>query len=245
MPKSMPKSILVVDDDDSIRRLCAEVLTVAGYQVKTAIHGAMGLEMLDRFRFDLVLSDVSMPEMGGVEFYGAALAANPDLKERFLFMTGDPGNLDGMFADPVGKVLPKPFRITDLIGFVDNVMLVTIEEFEKRSERGKRVENRFCIETECDIFEEGPRANKVLIARTLDASRHGVRIAYEGDPLARNKHVNAYLSISSLCLIREATVVWSAPGMEGTNLSGLKLKEPMPISSIVNLMPSRQERKAQ
>jgi len=55
------RKILVVDDDDSVRDLCTEVLSVAGYQVDTASQGVEGLERLRRGSYDLVISDVNMP----------------------------------------------------------------------------------------------------------------------------------------------------------------------------------------
>ncbi|OGP18501.1 MAG: hypothetical protein A2V21_310070 [Deltaproteobacteria bacterium GWC2_55_46] len=117
------RKILVVDDDDSVRDLCTEVLSVAGYQVDTASQGVEGLERLRRGSYDLVISDVNMPELGGVEFYENAVEACPGLKERFLFMTGClTGKLGETITEHKLSCLQKPFRITDLIGTVEGLM---------------------------------------------------------------------------------------------------------------------------
>jgi two-component system KDP operon response regulator KdpE len=59
--------ILVIDDEPQIRRIMRETLTAAGYEVEDARNGAEGLDKLREFHPDLVLLDINMPEIGGVE----------------------------------------------------------------------------------------------------------------------------------------------------------------------------------
>jgi len=59
--------ILVVDDEPQIRRIMRETLTAEGYEVDDARNGLEGLEKLREFRPDLILLDINMPEMSGVE----------------------------------------------------------------------------------------------------------------------------------------------------------------------------------
>jgi CheY-like chemotaxis protein len=59
--------ILVVDDDQAVRALVAEVLAEVGYTITVAIHGAQALERISSAAPDLVLSDIMMPVMGGLE----------------------------------------------------------------------------------------------------------------------------------------------------------------------------------
>ncbi|MCF8192474.1 MAG: response regulator [Burkholderiales bacterium] len=64
----MSKTILVVDDSRSIREMVASFLTSAGYEVLTADSGASASQLLDGRKINLVVCDVEMPEMDGIEF---------------------------------------------------------------------------------------------------------------------------------------------------------------------------------
>ncbi|OGK28631.1 hypothetical protein A3D06_02145 [Candidatus Roizmanbacteria bacterium RIFCSPHIGHO2_02_FULL_40_9] len=63
----MKKRILVVDDDEYIRDLYNEILSDAGYDVEIASDGADALDVLEKKSFDLVLLDIMMPKMDGIE----------------------------------------------------------------------------------------------------------------------------------------------------------------------------------
>lgn len=63
----MSKSILVVDDDNLVRKTLAESLTAAGYTVTEAVNGQDGLTKIQQLRPDLVVSDVRMPELDGLQ----------------------------------------------------------------------------------------------------------------------------------------------------------------------------------
>ncbi|MBI5492751.1 MAG: response regulator [Deltaproteobacteria bacterium] len=223
--------ILVVDDDESIRALCREVLTVAGYEVDTAAHGADGLSML-KSGYGLVISDVNMPEVGGLELYSSALREHPQMKDRFLFMTGDCSKLRPIASKDL-KCLLKPFRISELLGTVDTIMTRSIEG-RGRDERGKRLEERFEAHIECDIIDGGEDGREFLAARALNVSRHGVRVSYEGAAL-KSRDVSVFMSISRLSLHRTAEVVWSRRLPNGSCACGLKLNEPVPASQLIIL----------
>src|SRR5882672_8675085 len=71
--------ILVVDDEDTIRLVLAKFLRTRGFEVATAESGDAALEALAGASFDLMLCDVRMPGLSGVEIVPRALEANPDL----------------------------------------------------------------------------------------------------------------------------------------------------------------------
>ncbi|MGE3275017.1 MAG: ATP-binding protein [Vicinamibacterales bacterium] len=79
-------TLLIVEDDESVRQLTAAVAETAGYDVITAEHGHAALEVLRCRPVDLVVSDVVMPGMPGPELARRAAAVRPGL--RFLFMSG-------------------------------------------------------------------------------------------------------------------------------------------------------------
>lgn len=81
------KHILIVEDNEQIRRMIAQALEIEGYSVIQARDGAIGLRYIQQMTPDLIISDFSMPNMGGVEFYHA-VRANPACGAvPFIFLT--------------------------------------------------------------------------------------------------------------------------------------------------------------
>lgn len=109
--KSHLGRVLVVDDDEQMRRVCARVLAHEGWSVRAAEHGRQAMTIVDaeRDQFDCVVSDVNMPELDGFGLIAEIRGRDPDLP--VLLMTGDP-SLDGAVrAIDTGAVsyLAKPF----------------------------------------------------------------------------------------------------------------------------------------
>ncbi len=73
-----PFRLLVVEDDTNVRNFCARLLRFKGYIVETAMNGCVAVELLHKDRYDLVLTDLQMPEMGGIELLQHLLEAYPD-----------------------------------------------------------------------------------------------------------------------------------------------------------------------
>ncbi len=120
MTKTHLGRVLVVDDDDAVRRVCTRVLGGEGWQVTLAEHGRAAVIELDanKVPFDCVLSDVNMPELDG---YGlAAELRKRDEDLPILLMTGDP-SLDGAVkAMEHGAIsyITKPFQHESLAAAV-------------------------------------------------------------------------------------------------------------------------------
>ncbi len=86
------KSVLVVDDDELVSEMLAAMLSIEGYDVGTAENGAIGLEMLKKRHFDLVLLDLVMPHMDGIRFLRLLpdrIAAPPPVLVVSASVTGD------------------------------------------------------------------------------------------------------------------------------------------------------------
>jgi len=107
---------LVVDDEDGILRLCARILSSAGYEVDTARNGREALEQTARHAHDLILCDWKMPGINGQEFFERLLKTSPETARRVLFMTGDVLNEQiQQFAEKHGVAcLAKPFSLDGL-----------------------------------------------------------------------------------------------------------------------------------
>jgi CheY-like chemotaxis protein len=113
--------VLVIDDDDDVRRMLVESLEAAGYDVAEAEDGRVGLDILEVTRPDVVVIDFAMPGLTGAEVAKAARARLPQLP--IIFSTGyaDTAAIEEM-AGPDTPVLRKPFRINELKGVVSEAI---------------------------------------------------------------------------------------------------------------------------
>ena len=87
LPTNLGKA-LVVDDEPVVRILYAEVLEAMGFQVDTACDAAQGLERIKATPYSLIISDIRMPGMTGVEFFLKADTVRGGTQGRFIFTTG-------------------------------------------------------------------------------------------------------------------------------------------------------------
>jgi len=87
--ESYGKSILIVDDEASVRDFLSDLLTREGYTVRTASTGRDAVSLMSNTPFDAVVADIRMPGMDGMELYGHILKNYPAASKRMLFITGD------------------------------------------------------------------------------------------------------------------------------------------------------------
>jgi CheY-like chemotaxis protein len=108
-----PRSILIVDDEDSIRLLLKEYCEIMGLEVCMAGSGSEGWSLYPTQPFGLVLCDVSMPGMDGFEFYEKISKINPS--QKFLFISGYAfaSKRKVLLQHSLG-LLQKPFHLHDL-----------------------------------------------------------------------------------------------------------------------------------
>jgi|WetSurMetagenome_2_1015567.scaffolds.fasta_scaffold00449_3 CheY-like chemotaxis protein len=83
------KTILVIEDEPLINRVCVKILKSEGYQVELALNGKIGIEMANRKQYDLYFSDIRTPEMNGIQFYEHLKQKDPVQAEKVIFTTGD------------------------------------------------------------------------------------------------------------------------------------------------------------
>ncbi|MEI9478347.1 MAG: PAS domain S-box protein, partial [Deltaproteobacteria bacterium] len=84
-----PARILVVDDEEGIRKLVSTILTRNGHSVDTTGDAAEALTMLESAGYDIVLMDIRMPGMSGMEFYERITEGHPEMAGKVIFITGD------------------------------------------------------------------------------------------------------------------------------------------------------------
>ena len=121
--------VLLAEDDAVMREYLARALEKAGYAVSAVDRGTAAIPLLESERFDLLLTDIVMPEMDGIELAQKAAIIAPDM--QVMFITGFAAvTLKAGEAMPQAKVLSKPFHLRDLVNEVDRM-------FEKTSATGR------------------------------------------------------------------------------------------------------------
>ncbi len=114
--------ILLAEDDDDLRRFLVKALEKAGHKVTSFPEGASAYEEVKHHNFDLLLTDIVMPEMDGIELARRASELDPSMK--IMFITGFAAvalNPDSN-APKDAKVLSKPFHLRDLVDEVNRLM---------------------------------------------------------------------------------------------------------------------------
>lgn len=224
------KKILAVDDDAVLRDMYSDILTGHGYSVVTAVDGMDAFKKLDD-SFDLVITDIYMPGLDGIGFYLAAIRRHAYLKDRFLFLTGDPDTEKeavGVISEMKKTCLAKPFKLTEFLEHVRRLTNVPLEE--RVVSRGVRVrgEQRVKTAAACYLFTGG-LGRTPIVSRAHDLSAGGIRVEYAGDPLDAGAEVD--LNIVPMDLMRRALVVWAREAGK-TVTAGLRFTEPLPSSVI-------------
>ena len=130
LPTLAGTSCLVVDDAPALLALVSEVLTEAGLHVQTASSGLDALECMGERAFDLVVSDVRMPGLDGLQLLDLLLDRTSSWAQHFLFITGDllDPELKQRIEEVGARVLYKPFDIEQLLGAVQEVLGQGIED---------------------------------------------------------------------------------------------------------------------
>lgn len=120
--------ILVVDDEELARFTMREILEGAGHEVAEAKNGAQGISLQRSRRFDIVITDIIMPEKEGVQTIIELRQEFPSLPIIAISGGGRTRNLDFLkIAEQYGarKILPKPFSEEELLAAVESCLVST------------------------------------------------------------------------------------------------------------------------
>jgi two-component system cell cycle response regulator CpdR len=118
---AMPK-ILLAEDDNDMRRFLVRALSNAGYEVASFDNGRSAYERLREEPFELLLTDIVMPEMDGIELARRATEIDPDLKVMFITGFAAVALNAATQAPKEAKILSKPFHLRDLVNEVDRML---------------------------------------------------------------------------------------------------------------------------
>jgi CheY-like chemotaxis protein len=118
--------ILIVDDDTVILYLMKDALSEAGFAIESAESGKEAIEQLKKYKFCVLVTDILMPDITGLEVIDFAVTANPDIS--ILAISGGGTNekggdlLDLALSAGADAVLEKPFRPDELVRTVMAIM---------------------------------------------------------------------------------------------------------------------------
>jgi two-component system cell cycle response regulator CpdR len=114
--------ILLAEDDDSLRQFLALNLGRAGHEVEAHGDGDAAWSALERASFDLLLTDIVMPGLDGIELARRAADAAPGMKIMFITGFAAVALSPNSPAPKEAKVLSKPFHLRDLVAEVERMM---------------------------------------------------------------------------------------------------------------------------
>lgn len=133
----MPQSILIIDDERAIRNVLKDILTNEGYKPEEAADGEEGFKMFSAKTYSLVICDIKMPKMDGIEFLQKASTVNPDVP--IIIISGH-GNIETA-VEAVKKgaydFIQKPPDLNRLLITIRNAMDKTVLVRETKSLKKK------------------------------------------------------------------------------------------------------------
>ena len=119
-----PARVLIVEDEPTVARLIADVLRDKGMTVETLLDGREALARAAQRSYDLVICDLKMPGLDGQHFYEALARSGSPLRDRVIFVTGDPLSAPTLefFENYHLPYVPKPFRVEELLQAVRSAL---------------------------------------------------------------------------------------------------------------------------
>jgi len=116
--------ILIVDDEPSIRNILARILSNQGHQPQTVPSGKDALVLLGERPFDLLVADLKMTGVSGIDLYRILKKKRPDMADRTIFITGDTMTEEtNEFLTSTGRpYLAKPFTPQEFVETIDSAL---------------------------------------------------------------------------------------------------------------------------
>jgi len=135
----------VADDEAGIRSLLFDVLSGEGFKVTLAKDGRDSLEQMKRHRFDLLITDIRMPGLNGIELLRKMRERGR--REKVIVMTGGPldGSHLGQDLQPVFQLLQKPFPVHSLLEVVSSALARSSKPGRTKGKSGSKREKRCSI----------------------------------------------------------------------------------------------------
>ena len=161
------RRILVVDDEATIRLALSRFLRTRGFEVEVADSGAAALEMLAHSRFSLMLCDLRMPGISGLDVVPRALALDTDLGIIMLTAVNDAASATEALSSGAFDYLTKPVELPDLQASVERAMMRRVRHVERRAV-DRLIREEVALRTvQLEREKSALRAMSVSVAETL------------------------------------------------------------------------------
>lgn len=172
--------ILIVDDDATFLRLLAAVLAKEGYVVSTAASGPEALAFLERDSVDVVLADLAMPEMDGIELIGRIRESQPLLPILLMTAFAEDRELRRAMGAGAADFLPKPASARELAMRIERALstreiLAEIEELRRDQERARAGRRK------TDLLIGGSEATQSIYRQIVMLAKNDVTVLIEGE----------------------------------------------------------------
>jgi len=125
------RRILIVEENLAVARML-EALAMGDAEVLIASNGEEGLALIEKGHFDLVVSDVELPKMNGIEMYNKAVVVDPALEGRFVFFTSTENTDHQSYLRSINAiVLAKPSPVKSICRAIDEVLVASTSAQDK------------------------------------------------------------------------------------------------------------------
>jgi two-component system sensor histidine kinase/response regulator len=227
--EKLPYKILVIDDEETMRDSCRQVLERQGLSVETAVDGKSGLEMMDFVNPDIVILDLKMPGLQGVEVLKELQKVHP--RTVIIVITGYPTLESAIEAMKCGAYdfLPKPFTPQELRVVIRRAtercfLIKRTADLEREKER---IRNNFAamlshqlktplaaVEECIEVLERGiagllKKSQKALVCRIHLRVKHLLNLVEDFLKLSRFEASNKLETVGDVDLHRVAVGAWT------------------------------------
>jgi CheY-like chemotaxis protein len=116
--------VLIVDDEPAIRNILARILSNKGHQAQTVSSGKAALAMLREKGYDLLVADLKMSGVSGIDLYEILKKKSPDMADRTVFITGDTmtEETNDFLASTGRPFLAKPFTPIEFLEIIERAL---------------------------------------------------------------------------------------------------------------------------
>ncbi len=171
----MSGRVLVIEDEEIVRGLIVEVLEDAGYEVAQADRAETGLERIAADIPDVVVSDIVMPGLSGLELLERVRGSYPSLPVVLVTGAGTHANLTQALAFGASSVVVKPFAHADLIAAVQTALTQGVAA----ASRGRRRRSVLLVEDDADLAG--------LVTKALHGIADDLRVVHASDVASADK----------------------------------------------------------
>jgi DNA-binding response OmpR family regulator len=139
------KKIMIIDDEIDLTQMLGYQFKAKGFEVQTAPDGLAALEVVHQFKPDLIILDINMPRMGGIEFYSKICGTNGKPLYPVLVLTARAG-VQGLFRDlQIDGFMIKPFEIDQLVHEAGLIIKKRSQQAPQSKSGLLKVARRVCI----------------------------------------------------------------------------------------------------